>query len=92
MYARDSQEAVRWRREVWQAGSLEGVEGKEYGEFFGERRLLFRRARNDRSPFLLQVERNEMVFALNQVIERLAEGEKEREDRLREFPWLKSTS
>jgi hypothetical protein len=33
-----------------------------------------------------------MVFALNQAIERLAEGEKEREDRLREFSWLKSTS
>ncbi|ORY66941.1 hypothetical protein BCR35DRAFT_308380 [Leucosporidium creatinivorum] len=38
------------------------------------------------------VERDEMVFALNQAIQRLAEGERAREDRLKEFPWLKSTS
>ena len=33
-----------------------------------------------------------MVFALNQAIERLNDGEQEREARLTDFSWLKTTS
>ena len=48
-----------------------------------------RRIRANLGASFAQIERDQMVFALMQAIERLAEGEKEREDRLREFTWLK---
>lgn len=43
-------------------------------------------------PCSKQIERDEMVFALNQAIERLNDGEQERETRLTDFSWLKTTS
>jgi hypothetical protein len=36
-----------------------------------------------------QLERDQFVYALNASIERLLRGEEERENRLRDFPWLK---
>lgn len=38
------------------------------------------------------VERDEWVFALNTAIESFAKVEKAREDRVKEFPWLKASS
>lgn len=37
---------------------------------------------------MAQLERDQFVYALNASIERILRGEKEREGRLRDFPWL----